>query len=466
MMEYRAFDIGAVALDEQGVLTGLAAPFNKPTMIGQKPWGFREQIAPGAFTKTIQESDVVMLYNHDSSKPLARKSAGSLSLSESDRGLEIEAKPVDTTYGQDLRTCVKARVIKGMSFGFEVVKDDWTDDDGKPSDKYNGTNRCIREVKLHEVSPVTFPAYDDTDIAARSAEKVWGSIRSKKAMIKRTKEALKIETRAAKKDKKPVPDPDESGRPPVQDRGGDAPGDGSKPYGNVTYADPGYQSDKQKRYPVDTKKHVKAAWAYINKAKNAAAYTAAQLSKIKGAIKAAAKKFGITISEENEAQLVTEWRSFAKRYDPITGERRAFTEKVKPVCSKCGAGLTCPKCAKGSADKKSASDPDETRDKSPVMKPGTQKRIPQIAATLAQAMTLFDKAGIDSLPQAVQEAIALVSSAATHAAHIQAHQGLAPADSAREAEPSTDTPEAKQDETLRILADIADARSREVELGL
>jgi hypothetical protein len=73
--------------------------------------------------------------------------------------------------------------------------------------------------------------------------------------------------------------------------------DSKKPYGNVTYADPGYQADKKKRYPLDSEQHVKAAWSYINVAKNASKYSSAQLSRIKGKIKSAAKKYGINISE-------------------------------------------------------------------------------------------------------------------------------------------------------------------------
>lgn len=72
--------------------------------------------------------------------------------------------------------------------------------------------------------------------------------------------------------------------------------DAKKPYGDVTYADPGYQKDGKKRYPLDTKDHVKAAWSYINMPKNAKAYSADQLSKIKAKIKAAAKKVGVEIS--------------------------------------------------------------------------------------------------------------------------------------------------------------------------
>ena len=68
------------------------------------------------------------------------------------------------------------------------------------------------------------------------------------------------------------------------------------PYGNVEYADPGYQSDKKKRYPVDTAAHAKAAWSYINKDSNASKYSSDDLAKVKKKIMAACKKFGIDIS--------------------------------------------------------------------------------------------------------------------------------------------------------------------------
>jgi hypothetical protein len=77
------------------------------------------------------------------------------------------------------------------------------------------------------------------------------------------------------------------------------------PYGDVTYADPGYR-DKRKRYPVDTEAHARAAWSYINQKDNAAQYTAEQLSAIKGRIKAALKRFGVAVSasEADDVDLV------------------------------------------------------------------------------------------------------------------------------------------------------------------
>lgn len=72
----------------------------------------------------------------------------------------------------------------------------------------------------------------------------------------------------------------------------------TEPYGDVKYADPGYR-DNRKRYPIDTPDHIRAAWAYINVAKNQAEYTDEQVAAIKAKIQAAAKKAGIEISDDD-----------------------------------------------------------------------------------------------------------------------------------------------------------------------
>lgn len=68
--------------------------------------------------------------------------------------------------------------------------------------------------------------------------------------------------------------------------------DSKQPYGDVEYADPGYQKDGKKRYPLDTETHIRAAWSYINQADNADLYSAEQLTSIKAKVKAAMKKLG------------------------------------------------------------------------------------------------------------------------------------------------------------------------------
>jgi HK97 family phage prohead protease len=79
--------------------------------------------------------------------------------------------------------------------------------------------------------------------------------------------------------------------------------DSKKPYGDVPYADPGYQDDKKKRYPIDTEAHARAAWNYINKASNQEQYSAEQVSQIKSKIRSALKKFGVDV-DEKKAQIV------------------------------------------------------------------------------------------------------------------------------------------------------------------
>ena len=70
----------------------------------------------------------------------------------------------------------------------------------------------------------------------------------------------------------------------------DKDGKDKKPYGDVEYADPGYQKDKRKRYPLDTEDHIRAAWSYINMPKNQEPYTSEQVASIKAKIVAAWKK--------------------------------------------------------------------------------------------------------------------------------------------------------------------------------
>ncbi len=74
------------------------------------------------------------------------------------------------------------------------------------------------------------------------------------------------------------------------------------PYGNVKYADPGYQDDGIKRYPLDSEEHCRAAWAYINMPKNAAKYAPEELDKIKGRIKEALKKYGVDVAEDQSPE--------------------------------------------------------------------------------------------------------------------------------------------------------------------
>lgn len=82
--------------------------------------------------------------------------------------------------------------------------------------------------------------------------------------------------------------------------------DAKEPYGDVKYADPGYQKDGKKRYPIDTEEHIRAAWSYINQQKNASQYTPEQIKAIKSKIQAAMKKIGAEMSDsDNDYSIAT-----------------------------------------------------------------------------------------------------------------------------------------------------------------
>lgn len=101
----------------------------------------------------------------------------------------------------------------------------------------------------------------------------------------------------------------------------------TQPYGDVQYADPGYQDDGKKRYPIDNAEHVKAAWSYINKPANQKPYTAQQVDTIKGRIKAAAKKYGVEISDDqqNSAAPTSDLIRMGSRDVTVAGDGRTLT---------------------------------------------------------------------------------------------------------------------------------------------
>lgn len=141
---------------------GHAAMFGTRTWIGPKKWGFWEEVSAGAFTKTIAEGDVRMLLNHDPNLLLARSTSKTLRLSEDAIGLATDADMAPTTYARDLAVVMDRGDLNQMSFSFLPVKEEWsTTEDGDDV-------RTLREVQLFDVSPVTFPAYTETDAALRS----------------------------------------------------------------------------------------------------------------------------------------------------------------------------------------------------------------------------------------------------------------------------------------------------------
>lgn len=166
--EFRADNTG----DGVMRLSGYAAVFNSETVIGGM---FREVVKPGAFKKTIKDkADVRALFNHDRNIVLGRTKNGTLALAEDDKGLRIDIELPDTQQAKDLYRQIERGDIDQMSFGFNVVKDSWT----RASNDSELPLRELRELRLFDVSPVTFPAYATTEIQARSLVESAGILQS------------------------------------------------------------------------------------------------------------------------------------------------------------------------------------------------------------------------------------------------------------------------------------------------
>jgi len=154
-------DVEVRADGDKLTFSGYAAVFNE---LSEDLGGFREQIEPGAFTKTLQEkADVKLLVNHNPDLLLARSASSTLDLAEDQRGLLVTAEMAPTTLGRDLSTLIERGDVDQMSFGFQTVKDEWDESTTPPT-------RTLREVKLFDVSIVAFPAYPQTSAEVRDNE--------------------------------------------------------------------------------------------------------------------------------------------------------------------------------------------------------------------------------------------------------------------------------------------------------
>lgn len=150
---------------EERKLEGYAAVFSEEYTELNDRWGdkFFEKVTKGAFTKTLNNSerDKFMLVNHNWNKVVGR-SGENLILSEDEKGLRFELTVPNTTEGNDLLENVRLGLIKGCSFGFNIIKQVTRWDDN-----WN-FYREITEVDLFEISATPIPAYTDTEISARS----------------------------------------------------------------------------------------------------------------------------------------------------------------------------------------------------------------------------------------------------------------------------------------------------------
>ncbi|AJH63254.1 Phage major capsid protein, HK97 [Bacillus cereus 95/8201] len=123
---------------------------------------FIERVMPSVFENALKRgNDVKLLLEHDNNMLLARTKDETLKLTETSRGLEMEANLVPSNQSEHIHALIKRGTLNKMSFGMVVLDDEWEQVDGV-------NKRSITELALYECSIVSDPAYEDSSVEARS----------------------------------------------------------------------------------------------------------------------------------------------------------------------------------------------------------------------------------------------------------------------------------------------------------
>ena len=150
------------AASKKKKIVGYAAKYNS---LSGDLGGFREIIMPGAFDRAIRDGhDVRALWNHNSDLVLGRTKSGTLRLSTDAEGLKIDNDMPDTQAARDALVSIERGDVDQMSFAFRTLSDNWRTEGGEAV-------RELLDVELLDISPVAYPAYEQTQVSARALDK-------------------------------------------------------------------------------------------------------------------------------------------------------------------------------------------------------------------------------------------------------------------------------------------------------
>lgn len=164
-------------------IDGIAAVFNTPTRIDSWEGTFDEQLAFGAFRKSLSERMPKLQFDHGhhpliGSLPIGRWTDMT---EEKDAGLHSVGRLANNWLVEPVRDAIADGSVDGMSFRFSVVREEWRDAQGKvlrdpveiaellwsPGDR-GPLQRTLKEVKITEAGPVVWPAYQETSVGVRN----------------------------------------------------------------------------------------------------------------------------------------------------------------------------------------------------------------------------------------------------------------------------------------------------------
>lgn len=164
-------------------IEGYFIRFNEETELWD---GVFEEVDPKAVDDSLKNNDIRCLFNHDTSIVLGRTGNGTLELKKDDKGLfgRVKINPNDKQ-ALDIYARIERGDINACSFGFNII-------DEEIQNRDDGTTKFVlKKIDLHEVSPVTFPAYPTTSIQARKQDLAEHKKRKLEAKKNKLKERLR-----------------------------------------------------------------------------------------------------------------------------------------------------------------------------------------------------------------------------------------------------------------------------------
>ena len=202
-LEGSDFEMVSVRNDEEKTtykIKGTPIVYNREVVLYENQhFRLSEIIETGAAREALVRAEQVLLWNHESSKPMAARKNNTLSVREDVNGVYIEADVSGTVWGRDGFEAINSGLVDKMSFGFYVNEDGYTEERFVES----GKRCCKRSIKKLErvvdFSPVTYPAYQDTDVQARDVENIQTDFDTDEAEKDKQREKLRAQIDELKK---------------------------------------------------------------------------------------------------------------------------------------------------------------------------------------------------------------------------------------------------------------------------
>ncbi len=152
-------------------ITGTPIVYNREAVLyDSESFRLTEIIEAGAARDALLRAEQVLLWNHDSSMPMASRKNNTLIARDDSTGVHIEADARGTVWGRDGVEAIRSGLVDKMSFGFYIKPDGYTEERSVENGK-RVIKRMIKKIdRIVDFSPVTYPAYLDTEVSARDME--------------------------------------------------------------------------------------------------------------------------------------------------------------------------------------------------------------------------------------------------------------------------------------------------------